>query len=151
MKIKIQLNQENSHLKVFKDLMELRKSPSFLYGKLSILLANEQVFAFVRKAFGSPVFLVAMNLSSSHASVNLLLNNNIAPRGYVAYYAPGKQMAANNNNSNNSTTAPNDDASMMKPNGNTAEPDFKLKSPVLTKNVALKPFDTLILTWPSSD
>lgn len=142
--VQIQLNQENSHLKVFKDLIELRKSPSFLYGKLSVLLANEQVFAFVRKAFGSPVFLVAMNLSSSNASVNLLLNNNIAPRGYVAYYAAGKYMA------NNTAAAPAD-TSMMKPNGNAVEPDYKLKSPVLTKNVSLKPFDTLILTWPSSD
>ena len=126
-------------MKVFKELIELRKSPSFLYGKLSVLLANEQVFAFVRKAFGSPVFLVAMNFSNSTTTVNLLLNNNIAPRGYVAYYAPGNVKQT--------------DVTSFKllPNGNNPENEYKLKSPVLTKNVCLKPFDTLILTWPSSD
>ena len=130
----MQSSQDNSHLKVFKDLMELRKSPSFLYGKLSILLANEQVFAFVRKAFGSPVFLVAMNLSNSNATANLQLNSGIAPRGYVAYYAPGRS-----------------EQTMFNLLPNVATPDYKPKSPVLTKSVLLKPHDTLVLTWPSSD
>jgi len=126
-------------LKIFKDLVELRKSPSFLYGKLSILLANEQVLAFVRKAFGSSVFLVAMNISDSMATANLLLNSNIAPRGYVAYYAPG------NSKQNDITSF------KLLPNGKNLDIEYKIKSPVLTKNVILKPRDILILTWPSSD
>jgi glycosidase len=135
--VQTQSAQDHSHLKVFRDLMELRKSPSFVYGKLSILLANEQVFAFVRKAFGSPVFLVAMNLSNSQTSVNLLLNSNIAPRGYVAYYARGSQSTSG-------------DFKLL-PNGKDLDAEYKVKSPVLTKSVLLKPRDTLILTWPSSD
>ena len=110
-----------------------------MYGKLSILLANEQVLSFVRKAFGSPVFLVVMNFSDSIATANLLLNSNIAPRGYVAYYAPG------NSNKHETTSFKHC------LNGKNLDIDYKIKSPVLTKSVFLKPHDILILTWPSSD
>lgn len=122
-------------MNVFRDLVKLRKSPSFQWGKLEVLLANDKVFAFVRRAFGFPVFLVAMNFSDSLTTVDLLLNNNIAPRAYVAYYMPGN--IANHDTSNL--------------NGFVDDCNYKLKSPVLTKSVTLKPRDGLVLTWPHSD
>ncbi len=80
-----------------------------------------------------------MNICDSITTTNLLLNSNIAPRGYVAYYAPGNSKQ-------------NDALSFkLLPNGKNLDIDYKTKSPVLTKNVTLKPRDILILTWPSSD
>ena len=113
-------------MSVFKDLVKLRAEPSFQWGKLELVLANDQVFAFVRRAYGFPVFLVAMNLSGSVTNVNLCLNNNIASCARVVYYIPGCV------------------------NGSDDSVDYKLDSAVLTDNVFLKPYDTLVLTWHSA-
>ena len=110
---------------MFRDLVKLRGEPSFQWGKLELVLANDQAFAFVRRAHGFPVFLVAMNLSSSVANVNLCLNN-IASCARVVYYIPGCF------------------------NGSGDSVDYKLDSAVLTDDVLLKPYDTLVLTWHSA-
>jgi hypothetical protein len=128
-------------LSIFKDLARMRQLPSFAWGNLSLLVVNEQVFSFLRSAYDFPAFLVAMNISDKNALVNLQINNNIAPRAYVAYYIPGKL------NFNKP------DENIVDKNNNliNLSEKYSLNSPVLTKSVYLKPYDCLILTWYSSN
>jgi alpha-glucosidase len=130
-----QLGHKRSHLEIFKELVKLRKEPSFLWGKLQLLVVNDQIFSFTRSAFGFATFLVVMNFSDSETRVNLLVNNSIAPRAYVKKYISG------NIELNNSTNSEKVDLVER----------YKVQSPVLTKNVILNPHDCLILTWPSTD
>jgi hypothetical protein len=131
-----QLNKEGSHLKIFRDLVQLRQLPSFQWGTFSKVVVNEQVFSFIRRAFGHPVFLVVMNMSDKNTNVNLLKSSDIAPRAYVKYYIPGKVAS--------------EAAATVTDDVNLAE-KYKLDAPVLTKNVFLKARDCLILFWRSSD
>lgn len=125
--VEAQLKDEKSHLKVFKDLANLRRSPSFQWGTYQTVVVNDKIFSFLRRAYGFPPFLVVMNLSNSSTQANLLINTDIAPRGYVVYYCKGS-------------------------NGqNDYELDYKVKMPVLTKTVKLNPHDFLILTWAASE
>ncbi len=117
--------------------MLLRRLPSFQWGKLNILVANNHILSFTRRAYGFPVYLVVMNFSNKVQNVNLCINNNIAPRAYVLYYISGIY---------------------NEPIGNEKILDemnlldkYKVKSPVLTKSVFLNGYDCLILTWPFSD
>jgi hypothetical protein len=128
------MDNEKSHLSVFKQLVTLRSQLAFKWGCVQIVTANEQILAFLRKAFGFEVYLVAMNLSDSTTTANLLVNNEIAPRAYVALYIPGK------------ADGKSKDAETV-----DLEAKYKVKSPVLTKSVTLKARDCLILRWPTSD
>ncbi len=100
-------------------------------------MANEQVFSFIRRAFGQPVFLVVMNMSDKNTNVNLLKSTDIAPRAYVKYYIPGKVSTTS------AADTPADDVNLLE--------KYKVEAPVLTKNVFLKARDCLILYWRSSD
>ncbi|CAF0980695.1 unnamed protein product [Brachionus calyciflorus] len=126
--VESQLKEYRSHLKVFKDLVNLRRSPSFQWGSYKTIVVNDQIFSFLRRAYGFPPFLVVMNFSNSSTQVNLLINSDIAPRGYVVYYHEGSSY-----------------------NPSDYKLEYKVKSPVLTKNVKLNPFDLLILTWAPSE
>lgn len=103
-----------------------------------MVTVNDQVFSFLRKAFGCDVYVVCMNMSESNANVNLLVSNEIAPRAYVALYIPGTLYTENNG-----CCGAVEDIDL--------DAKYKPKSPVLTKNVFLKPRDCLVLTWPTSD
>lgn len=131
-----QTSHKRSTLGVFRDLAELRRQPSFQYGAVKTVIVNDQIFSFLRKAFGFDVYLICMNLSDVNTNVNLLVSNEIAPRAYVALYVPGILYTENNGNSV-------EDIDL--------DSKYKQKSPVLTKNVFLKPRDCLVLTWPTSD
>lgn len=120
-------------LGVFKELVSLRQQVAFQWGSLKMVTVNDQVFSFLRKAIGFDVYLIAMNMSDSTATANLLVNSDIAPRAYVALYIPGNCGA----------------------NNDKVEVDllskYKPKAAIMTKNVLLKPHDCLILSWPTSD
>jgi hypothetical protein len=122
-------------LKVFTELIKLRQLPSFQWGSFSKVVVNEQVFSFIRRAFGQSVFLVVMNMSDTNVNVNLLKSTEIAPRAYVKLYIPGGKASLA------SSTAEYVDLVEK----------YKVEAPVLTKNVFLKARDFLIVYWRSSD
>ena len=102
-------------------MIQLRQLPSFQWGKLSVLVADEQIFAFTRTSYDFPAYLVVMNISDRAATANLLINSDIAPRAYVVCYIAAKEthLAAT----------------------------YTSDAPVLTKQVALNARDCLVLTW----
>jgi len=122
-----QLNDNNSHLNIFIDLVKLRKNTSTLqWGALNFVKIEEKIFSFTRTAYDFPTFLIVMNFSEDNTNTNLLVSTDIAPRAYVALYIPGKS-------------------------SNETESTYKKGEPVLTKNVSLKAYDCLILTWHSTN
>jgi oligo-1,6-glucosidase len=121
-----QLNEMNSHLNVFIDLVKLRKHASTLqWGALNFVKVEEKILSFTRTAYDFPTYLIVMNFSEENINTNLLVGTDIAPRAYVALYIPGK--------SSDETHA------------------YEKGEPVLTKNVSLKAYDCLILTWHSTN
>lgn len=122
-----QLKCDDSHLSIFKNLVNLRRSPSFQWGSYQPVVVNDEVFSFLRKAYGFPPFLVAMNFSGSLVQVNLAISNDIAPRAYVVYYIKGTK------------------------NQMDTQLDYEVKSPLLTKNLKLNPHDLIILTWAATE
>lgn len=128
-----------SHLQVFCDLMKLRKqTPTLQWGKTTVIKANEQVLAFTRTAYDFPTYLIAMNLTEENINVNLLVSSSIAPRAYVTYYLRGKQIKQPD--LDEETPKEIDMASV-----------YKTGAAVLTKNVFLKGYDCLVLTWYSTN
>ncbi|XP_072156084.1 maltase A3 [Bemisia tabaci] len=64
-----QLKESESHLKIFKRLMELRKSPIIKDGELDTCPLSKWVFMYVRKLEGHPLVLVVVNMGSETESV----------------------------------------------------------------------------------
>lgn len=92
-------------------------------------VVNNQIFSFVRKAFGFPGFLVVMNISEETANCNFIQDSELATEyAFVSYYISGK---------------------CKRITGLDAK--YKYNNCVSTKNVILNPRDCLVLTWPSSD
>nr|XP_018910472.1 PREDICTED: maltase 2-like [Bemisia tabaci] len=63
---------ENSHWKVYKRLMSVRKTDTILYGDLETFVLTKYVFAFVRRLEGSEAYVVVVNLGSDSQSIDLL-------------------------------------------------------------------------------
>jgi hypothetical protein len=80
-------------LNIFKNLVKLRKEPSFQWGEFDYCLVNEQIFSFVRSALGFPMFIVVMNMSNKNATnFNLQSNSVIIPNIVVVkYFIPDYQ------------------------------------------------------------
>lgn len=136
--VELQLNESESHLKIFCDLIKLRKNtPTLQWGKTSVIKSNEQIFAFTRTAYDFPTYLIVMNLSKENVNVNLLVSSDIAPRAYVVYYLKGKRIKQ-----------PDEDNETL---GDKKDIDMSLGAPILTKNVFLKGYDCLVLTWYSTN
>lgn len=125
--VQSQLKCENSHLNIFKNLVDLRQLPSFQWGSYQPVVVNNEIFSFLRKAYGFPPFLVVINFSSSRTETNLAISSDIAPRAYVVFYVKGSK------------------------NKNNCELDYKIKSPLLTKSIKLNARDIIILTWGSTE
>ncbi|KAG8223220.1 hypothetical protein J437_LFUL003571 [Ladona fulva] len=66
-----QINSVESHCKVFKALVEARKSPSIMYGSTEAHIVNDTVLAYTRVKSGSPGFLVLFNLGDPVTNVDL--------------------------------------------------------------------------------
>ncbi|XP_022207418.1 neutral and basic amino acid transport protein rBAT [Nilaparvata lugens] len=70
--VKAQQENANSTLNLYKALIHLRATDSFLYGDTnSHALLNDTVFAFTRIKKGNPGYLVALNVGDARAEVNL--------------------------------------------------------------------------------
>ncbi|CAF3964440.1 unnamed protein product, partial [Rotaria sp. Silwood1] len=60
-----QLKESRSHLKLFKQLVELRENPSFYGGKHKLVLATKQIYSFIRwsnKSISIPIYLIIINM-----------------------------------------------------------------------------------------
>ncbi|KAL1395363.1 hypothetical protein pipiens_011315 [Culex pipiens pipiens] len=82
--VKVQEADPKSHLNVFKSLMVLRDSDTFLYGDWSTIAVNEQVFIIVRDLKSSDAYLTVVNLGSSVQTLNL--NNLVKDLPKTLYY-----------------------------------------------------------------
>ncbi|EDS26387.1 alpha-amylase [Culex quinquefasciatus] len=82
--VKVQEADPKSHLNVFKSLMMLRDSDTFLYGDWSTIAVNEQVFIIVRDLKSSDTYLTVVNLGSSVQTLNL--NNLVKDLPKTLYY-----------------------------------------------------------------
>lgn len=66
--VELQQSQQNSHLKVFQQLVSMRQHPTFKYGTLTMNTANNgAVFMYKREIIDDPnadIFVVLLNLSN---------------------------------------------------------------------------------------
>jgi len=63
-----------TNIDVYRQLVELRQEPSFQWGAFHAG-SRQSVYFHVRQAAGFPGFLVAVNLGSAPAAVNLVSKN----------------------------------------------------------------------------
>ncbi|XP_058832025.1 maltase A3-like [Topomyia yanbarensis] len=68
--VKVESSVAKSHLNIFKSLMKLRESDTFLYGDWRTIAINEQVFAIVRDLKSSNRYITLVNLGSSSQTVD---------------------------------------------------------------------------------
>lgn len=120
--VKMQLEDNDSHLQTTIKLLKLREQASFQWGKLKLHVINEQIFSFTRKAYDFPSYLVVLNISDKPSKVILETSSEIAPRAYVSCYISGGK-------------------------SNSLDSQYQVNAPVLTKNVSLNPRDCLVLMW----
>ncbi|CAF2585732.1 unnamed protein product [Rotaria sp. Silwood2] len=63
--IENQLKDSRSRINLFKQLIKLRENPSFYGGKYKLILANKQIYSFIRwlnKSISIPIYLVVINM-----------------------------------------------------------------------------------------
>ncbi|XP_046401625.1 maltase 2-like isoform X2 [Ischnura elegans] len=72
-----QLSAPESHYKVFKALIESRKSPSIMYGSLTMHVINETVLAYSRVKSGSPGYLVLFNMGDLDLTVSVSIFKDV--------------------------------------------------------------------------
>ncbi len=123
----------SSTLRIYMDLVKLRKNDSFLWGSFCYAVVDEHIFSFIRNAFDYSTFLVAMNLSDEDVSVNFFTTKLVPYTVNVAYYF--------DNDTNTSLDA------NSKPH---KLPAYTLNQQMHTKNVILKAKSCIILTWRST-
>jgi hypothetical protein len=80
------LKNPKSTLRIFSDLTRIRQKPSFQWGEFNHAIVDENVFSFIRSAFGEPSFLVAMNLSNQNLTVNFQATRLLPSKAKVVYY-----------------------------------------------------------------
>ncbi|CAH0390269.1 unnamed protein product [Bemisia tabaci] len=70
--LKAQIHSEgNSHYKVYKRLMDLRKTDTMMYGSLETHVLSKWVFSFARHLNGTDTYVIVINLGSETAPIDL--------------------------------------------------------------------------------
>ena len=67
-------------------MARIRLTPSFQWGEFNYAIIDENVFSFIRSAFGEPSFLVAMNLSDQSVTINFQATRLMPSKAKVVYY-----------------------------------------------------------------
>lgn len=83
--VKVEEADPKSHLNVFKSLMTLRDSDTFLYGDWKTIAVNDQVFVILRDLKSSDAYLTVVNFGSTVQTLNL--NNFVDDLPKVLYYS----------------------------------------------------------------
>ncbi|XP_050543700.1 maltase A1-like [Daktulosphaira vitifoliae] len=107
----------NSHLKVYKQLVQLRKSKTITHGDLQLFEASEWVFGFIRALEDYPTYIVVVNLGSEYESIDLQKIRPTLPR-----YLRAKIYSINHS------------------------PDVKLDDEFLSSDIRLTPKSSYVLT-----
>lgn len=68
--VEVELNDPNSHLNIFKKLVQLHKKDAFRYGEYKSALINNDVYAF-RRSLENETFVVVLNFGKQDQTVNL--------------------------------------------------------------------------------
>jgi glycosidase len=76
---------ENSHMKIYRQMAELRHSETILFGATEIV-ANSTVFAMARVKKGNPGFLLVTNLGPNELNIDLTHMKNMAERGTLTLH-----------------------------------------------------------------
>ncbi|XP_058829358.1 maltase A3-like [Topomyia yanbarensis] len=63
--VKVEEAQERSHLKVYKAMMKLRESKTFLHGLLRVRAMSDNVLAIVRELTGNNTYITLVNLGNN--------------------------------------------------------------------------------------
>lgn len=115
---------ENTLIRMYKSLSELRKQNSFLFGQVKLgNVESEQIIYFSREATGFPGYIVAANVGDVQKSVNLKTTLDVPDKAEVVYFDSFE------NKKNN---------------------DFEIKKTVLTKGILLKPGEFIVLSYSRS-
>ncbi|CAH0387137.1 unnamed protein product [Bemisia tabaci] len=101
--LKAQVQSEgNSHYKVYKRLIDVRKTDTMLYGALETHVLSKWVFSFARRQNGSDTYVVVVNLGSETAPVDLSAFMNDIPDTLTVHtssinsqHQPGDKVAIN--------------------------------------------------------
>lgn len=78
-----QLKEQRSNLKVFNDLMALRRNPTMKYGGLEIKAIDEEVLVYRRQMADDPnadIVIVLLNLGTNTRTINLMEHFNDLPK-----------------------------------------------------------------------
>lgn len=71
--LKSQKEAEKSHWKLYKQLLELRRHPSFVHGTYRPIAFGNNVIAYLREHPNSETFVVVLNLGKRRENVDLTL------------------------------------------------------------------------------
>jgi glycosidase len=69
-----QLNSSRSHLKLFKQLNQIKQNDPFYSGKYKLILANKQIYSFIRlsnKLILTYVYLIIINMVELLKMINM--------------------------------------------------------------------------------
>jgi glycosidase len=115
---------QNTLIRMYKSLSELRKENSFLFGQVLLgNVENEQIVSFRREATGFTGYIVAANVGDVQRSVNFKATLEVPDKAEVVYFD-----SFENKNNN----------------------DFEIKKTVLTKGILLKPGEFIVLSFSRS-
>ncbi|XP_055847890.1 maltase 2 isoform X2 [Episyrphus balteatus] len=98
----LQMKAERSHYKLYKKLIELKKSPTLAKGTFYPMALCRKTFAFKRELKGHPTFITVINVSPSEVVVDLRplgdlpKELSIVAAGTESSYTEGKLLASNN-------------------------------------------------------
>lgn len=85
--VKVENSADQSHLKVYKDLMRLRQADSMREGVTVTIALTDNVFVIVRSLPGNSMYITVANLSRESQNVDLTAIENL-PRT-LTYYVVG--------------------------------------------------------------
>ncbi|XP_022164993.1 maltase 2-like [Myzus persicae] len=72
-----------SNLKIYKQLTQLRRSPTFVKGDLHLYTLSKWVFGFSRSFYDHPTYFIVVNFGSEIETVNLLKARNTLPLNLI--------------------------------------------------------------------
>nr|CAD7257621.1 unnamed protein product [Timema shepardi] len=102
---------EESHLKVYRELAELRTSQSVMFGSLDLAVinssvTNSSVFAFTRVKSGNPGYIVTFNPSANNVTVDLATLDNVSGELTVHLHSTGFEPKRSKVSSNGVSLSP---------------------------------------------
>lgn len=83
--VAIQNKEERSHLKVFRQLINLRQNPTMKYGAFQIKAIDSRSLVYKRQIYGqhdADIFVVLLNMDVNYKNINLYHHLNDLPQKF---------------------------------------------------------------------